>query len=78
MRSTAGRLGPLRGYFANPEKTAERFDADWLNSGDLAYVAAGDVFITGRSKDIIVRAGQHCESAPKRDPGQKRQTTLIW
>src|SRR5271166_2419892 len=47
------------GYFADPEKTAELFDGDWLNSGDLAYVAAGDVFITGRSKDIIIRAGQH-------------------
>src|SRR5208337_311176 len=31
------------GYFADPEKTAELFDGDWLNSGDLAYVAAGDV-----------------------------------
>ena len=47
------------GYFANPEKTAELMEGDWLNSGDLAYVAGGDVFITGRSKDIVIRAGQH-------------------
>ncbi len=47
------------GYFRNPQATAELFDGEWLNSGDLAYVAAGDVYITGRSKDIIIRAGRN-------------------
>lgn len=47
------------GYLDNPAKTGELFDGPWLNSGDLAYVAGGDVFITGRSKDIIIRAGRH-------------------
>lgn len=47
------------GYFENPAQNAELFDHGWLNSGDLAYVAGGDIFITGRSKDIIIRAGQH-------------------
>jgi len=59
-----GRLqfrGPsaTSGYFENPEKNRELFDGDWLNTGDLAYIAGGDLFITGRSKDIIIRAGQH-------------------
>jgi len=47
------------GYLDNPAKTAELLDGAWLNSGDLAYFAGGDVFITGRSKDIIIRAGRH-------------------
>lgn len=47
------------GYLDSPDKTAELFDGPWLNSGDLAYIAGGDVFITGRSKDIIIRAGRH-------------------
>lgn len=47
------------GYLDNPAKTAALFDGDWLNSGDLAYIAGGDIFITGRSKDIIIRAGRH-------------------
>ena len=47
------------GYFDNPVKTRELFDGEWLNSGDLAYIAGGDIFITGRSKDIIIRAGRH-------------------
>lgn len=47
------------GYLDNPAKTSELFDGPWLNSGDLAYAAGGDVFITGRSKDIVIRAGRH-------------------
>lgn len=59
-----GRLqfrGPsaTSGYLDNPEKTRALYDGPWLNSGDLAYVAGGDVFITGRSKDIVIRAGRH-------------------
>jgi 1-acyl-sn-glycerol-3-phosphate acyltransferase len=59
-----GRLqfrGPsaTSGYFRNPEKTRELFSGDWLETGDLAYIAGGDLFITGRTKDIIIRAGRH-------------------
>lgn len=58
-----GRLqfkGPsaTAGYFRNPEKTRALFDDDWLESGDLAYLASGDVYVTGRTKDIIIRAGR--------------------
>ena len=59
-----GRLqfrGPsaTSGYFRNAEATSELLDGDWRNSGDLGYVAEGDVFVTGRSKDIIIRAGRN-------------------
>lgn len=59
-----GRLefrGPsaTAGYFRNELKTRELFDGEWLDSGDRAYMARGDVFVTGRIKDIIIRAGQH-------------------
>jgi 1-acyl-sn-glycerol-3-phosphate acyltransferase len=47
------------GYLDNPEKTRELFDGPWLGTGDLAYVAGGDIFITGRSKDIVIRAGRN-------------------
>jgi 1-acyl-sn-glycerol-3-phosphate acyltransferase len=47
------------GYFRNPTQTARLFSGQWLNSGDRAYIAAGEVFITGRSKDIIIRAGRN-------------------
>jgi 1-acyl-sn-glycerol-3-phosphate acyltransferase len=59
-----GRLefkGPsaTAGYFRNEEKTRGLFDGDWLDSGDLAYIANGDVFLTGRIKDMIIRAGRN-------------------
>ena len=59
-----GRLefrGPstTAGYYRDKEKTRQLFNGDWLDSGDLAYVAGGDVYITGRIKDIIIRAGRN-------------------
>ena len=47
------------GYYRNPEATKTLFKDGWLNSGDLAYMAEGEVFITGRSKDLIIRAGRN-------------------
>jgi len=47
------------GYFRNEPKTRELFHDGWLDSGDTAYIASGDIYITGRVKDVIIRAGQH-------------------
>ncbi len=48
------------GYFENPEATALLKVGDgWLDSGDLGYVADGEVFITGRKKDVIIRGGRN-------------------
>jgi 1-acyl-sn-glycerol-3-phosphate acyltransferase len=59
-----GRLefrGPsaTSGYMHNPEATRGLFHGAWLDSGDLAYIAGGDIYITGRSKDLIIRAGHN-------------------
>lgn len=59
-----GRLefrGPstTRGYFHNEIKTHELIHNGWIDSADRAYMAGGDVYITGRIKDIIIRAGRH-------------------
>jgi 1-acyl-sn-glycerol-3-phosphate acyltransferase len=47
------------GYYRNAEQTRNLFHGDWLDTGDRAYIANGDVYITGRSKDIIIRAGRN-------------------
>ncbi|MBN1142280.1 MAG: AMP-binding protein [Deltaproteobacteria bacterium] len=47
------------GYYRNPEQTARLFHGEWLNSGDLAYLAGGEVYLTGRAKDLIIRAGRN-------------------
>jgi 1-acyl-sn-glycerol-3-phosphate acyltransferase len=59
-----GRLefrGPsaASGYFCNDAKTRELLHGDWRDSGDRAYMADGEVYLTGRTKDIIIRAGRH-------------------
>jgi len=46
------------GYYRNPEQTRRLFHGDWLDSGDRAYVADGEVFLTGRVKDIVIRGGR--------------------
>ncbi|WP_298108922.1 AMP-binding protein [Bradyrhizobium sp.] len=48
-----------RGYFRNESKTRELLHGDWLDTGDRGYMADGDIFVTGRIKDIIIRAGRH-------------------
>jgi 1-acyl-sn-glycerol-3-phosphate acyltransferase len=48
-----------KGYFRNEAKTKELFNDGWIKSGDRAYIAGGDIHITGRVKDIIIRAGRN-------------------
>jgi malonyl-CoA/methylmalonyl-CoA synthetase len=49
----------FRGYWRNPEKTAEDMRADgWFITGDIATMAGdGRVAIVGRAKDLIIAGG---------------------
>jgi fatty-acyl-CoA synthase len=48
------------GYYRNPDATRELMrDGDWLDSGDLAYWGEGELYITGRAKDVIIKAGRN-------------------
>lgn len=54
--------GPSRtdGYFRNPGATADVLDADgWLDSGDLGYLVDGELYVTGRVKDCIIKGGHN-------------------
>ncbi|MFY9528380.1 MAG: AMP-binding protein [Candidatus Acidiferrales bacterium] len=60
-----GRLwfrGPAAtsGYYRNPDATRELLREDgFLDSGDLAYFAEGEIYITGRAKDVIIKGGRN-------------------
>jgi len=60
-----GRLvfrGPsmTSGYFRQPEATdAVMLPGGWMDSGDLAFRASGEIHITGRRKDLIIKAGRN-------------------
>ncbi len=51
----------MKGYYKNPEATREVIDSDgWLHSGDLGVMdAEGNLSITGRKKDMIIRGGEN-------------------
>ena len=61
VEGTVQFTGPsaTAGYFHNPEATAELLRGDWRDTGDRGYIAAGELYITGRVKDIIIRRGRH-------------------
>ena len=52
-----------RGYYRNDAATAALFPQGtaegWINSGDRAYRPEGEMYITGRVKDIIIHAGRN-------------------
>ncbi len=47
------------GYFNEPELTREAFAGGWLRTGDIGYLADGDIFICGRSKELIIVNGRN-------------------
>ncbi|MES1245568.1 MAG: AMP-binding protein [Acidobacteriota bacterium] len=86
-----GRLefrGPsaTSGYYRNPEATARLIRdaaAGWVDSGDRAYIAGGEVHVTGRVKDIIIRAGRNLyphelEEAVGEIPGTRKGCVAVF
>jgi 1-acyl-sn-glycerol-3-phosphate acyltransferase len=48
------------GYYRQPEATAAiTLPGGWLDSGDLAYRAEGEIYIAGRRKDLIIKGGRN-------------------
>ena len=48
-----------QGYYRHPEATARLIRNGWHETGDRAYLAGGDVHLTGRVKDLIIRGGRN-------------------
>jgi acyl-CoA synthetase (AMP-forming)/AMP-acid ligase II len=45
------------GYFGQPDVTATAMPGGWLDTGDLAFVADGELYVCGREKNVIVIRG---------------------
>jgi 1-acyl-sn-glycerol-3-phosphate acyltransferase len=63
-----GRMGQLRfrgpssmdSYYRSPEVTDRvTLPGGWIDTGDLAYLKDGELYVTGRSKDLIIKAGRN-------------------
>jgi len=51
--------GVFGGYFNDPESTAEGLRDGWLATSDLGFLAGGELYITGRTKDLLIVRGQN-------------------
>jgi fatty-acyl-CoA synthase len=49
----------LTGYYHRPDLTEQVFHEGWFLTGDLGYLAGGEVYITGRKKDLIIVGGKN-------------------
>lgn len=47
------------GYFKNPEATENTFCGEWLRTGDIGFFFEGNLYISGRFKDIIFMNGKN-------------------
>lgn len=71
------------GYRQNPAATRALFQGDWLETGDKGYIAEGELYITGRTKDIVIRAGRNIypselEEALGRIPGIRKGNVAVF
>ena len=50
----------LKGYYKNPQATAEAFRNGWFHTGDIGYRdSAGFYYIVDRKSDMIIRGGEN-------------------
>lgn len=47
------------GYFRNEEATRRALVGKWLHTGDLGFIHAGQIYISGRMKDLIILNGRN-------------------
>lgn len=54
----------VRGYFANPDATAEAFTEGWFHTGDVGRIdEEGLLYVVDRLKDVVIRGGENVYSA---------------
>jgi acyl-CoA synthetase (AMP-forming)/AMP-acid ligase II len=49
----------LSGFYNRPDLTAQAFHDGWYLTGDLGYLADGEVYVSGRKKDLIIVGGKN-------------------
>ena len=47
------------GYFRNPEASRQLLKGGWLHTGDLGFILKGDLYISGRQKDLVIINGRN-------------------
>ncbi|MEV0639937.1 AMP-binding protein [Streptomyces sp. NPDC050619] len=71
------------GYYNAPEATAAAFDGRWFRTGDVGFQDSGDLFVTGRIKDMVIIRGQNyypddIEAVAREVPGVYRKRCVAF
>ncbi|WP_329620746.1 AMP-binding protein [Streptomyces sp. NBC_01255] len=90
-RCGPGELGEVQiagpavtsGYYNAPEATAAAFDGRWFRTGDVGFRHDGDLFVTGRTKDMVIVRGQNyfpddIEAVAREVPGVYRKRCVAF
>jgi fatty-acyl-CoA synthase len=72
-----------RGYHNDPTSSQKTFGNGWLRTGDLGYLVDGNVYVTGRRKDLIIVNGrnydpQHIEWLADGLPNVRNGSTIAF
>jgi surfactin family lipopeptide synthetase A/fengycin family lipopeptide synthetase D len=51
--------GITKGYYNKPEETEAAFCNGWLRTGDIGFFFEGNLYVSGRHKDIIFKSGRN-------------------
>jgi acyl-CoA synthetase (AMP-forming)/AMP-acid ligase II len=67
----------MSGYLDRPEATAKAIQDGWLDTGDLGFLHQGELYLTGRAKDVVILRGRNyspsdIEHALQDIPGLRR------
>ncbi len=70
-------------YFRNAAATARQFRGEWQDTGDVGYIAGGELFLTSRAKDLIKRGGHNIhpydlEAAVGEIPGIRKGCVAVF
>ena len=49
----------MEGYLGRPDDTAAALRDGWLDTGDLGFVHDGELYLTGRAKDVLIIRGRN-------------------
>jgi fatty-acyl-CoA synthase len=49
----------MRGYFDDPDLTAEAMAGGWFRTGDMGYLTEGEVVLCGRVKELVIVNGRN-------------------
>lgn len=65
------------GYLSDKDKDKAWIDNEWFNSGDMGYLDnEGNLFLTGRDKDLIIRGGHNIDPALIEEPLSRHTDVL--